>query len=408
VTDASLPTATGHLPLAGVRVLDLTRALAGPFCTMLLGDLGADVLKVEPLEGEFARRVGPWQGDVSLYFISSNRNKRSLALDMWSPDGREVLRTLAAHVDVVVENFRPGVLDALGLGSEWCAEQLPHLIVTSVSGFGHVGPRANEPCYDQVALGMAGLMSVSGTEESGPMRSGIPLADTLTGMFAALGVCAALAGRQVRTVHTSLLESAIGVLTLQGQRYLSLGEVPGPAGNDHPIVVPYGVFRTATQSINLAVGTPQQLSALCEIVGEPGLDEDPRFSTPQARLANKTVFVDRIQQRLMQRDAAHWLAAFAAAHIPCGPINDMAEVFAEEQVTALGIVEQVEHPVLVSVPMARGPLWFDGVPAGIRRAAPELGEHSLEILAECGLDAAVVEDLRARGIVGVADLPGSA
>jgi crotonobetainyl-CoA:carnitine CoA-transferase CaiB-like acyl-CoA transferase len=397
------------LPLAGIRVLDLTRALSGPFCTLLLGDLGADIVKVESLGGEVCRQWGPWQGSESLYFLAANRNKRGISLDMWSEEGRELLRTMAGHFDVVVENFRPGVLDALGLGKDWVAEHHPDLVVASVSGFGHVGPQANEACFDQVALGMGGLMSITGSEESGPMRSGIPLADTLTGIFAALGICAALVGRRPgRTVQTSLLESVIGVLTFQGQRYLSLGEVPERAGNDHPVVVPYGVFRTADRPINLAAGTGPQWVSLCEVIGAPELATDERFATPQDRIRNKRELVDTIEARFVQQGADEWLNVLAAAHIPSGPINDMAQTFSEPQVQALGVVQQVEHASLGSVTMARGPLWIDGRPTSLRRAAPVLGQHTIEVLEECGYSHEAIRGFVKRGVVNAAEVAAPA
>jgi crotonobetainyl-CoA:carnitine CoA-transferase CaiB-like acyl-CoA transferase len=388
------------LPLKGIRVLDLTRALAGPFCTALLGDFGADIVKVETPSGEVCRQWGPWQNSESLYFLAANRNKRSLAIDMWSEEGRRVLREMAPHLDVVVENFRPGVLDDLGLGADWFRENHPHVIVASLSGFGQVGPRAKEACFDQVALGFGGLMSITGTEESGPMRSGIPLADTLTGIFGALGICAALVKRRDgQTVQTSLLESVIGVLTFQGQRYLSTGEVPEPVGNDHPTVVPYGVFRTATQPINLAAGTGPQWHSVCEVIGAPELANDPRFAAPPSRAANKALVKAEIESRLVREPAAHWLAELTARHVPCGPINDIGQTFAEAQVEALGIVQHVEHPRAGDVPMARGPLWMDGRPTPIQKAAPVLGADSVDVLKECGFSSEQIDGLLSAGTV---------
>ena len=223
------------LPLDGIRVLDLTRALSGPFCTALLGDLGADVIKIESPDGDVGRAWGPYDQGESLYFLAANRNKRSVALRLWSDEGKILLRRLAMKCDVLVENFRPGVLDALGLGEEWRSEHAPDLIVSSISGFGHVGPMRDEPCFDQVAQGMSGFMSLTGTVDSGPTRAGVPLADLTAGMFAALGICATLASpERGRTVHTSLLEGMIGLLGFQAQALVSLGEVAGPAGNRHP------------------------------------------------------------------------------------------------------------------------------------------------------------------------------
>ncbi|KQW45908.1 hypothetical protein ASC77_18480 [Nocardioides sp. Root1257] len=388
--------------MTGIRVLDLTRALSGPFCTALLGDLGADVVKVESPQGELCRKWGPYQGSESLYFIAANRNKRSLALDIWSEQGRALLREMVGGFDVLVENFRPGVMAKLDLDSKSLAELHPHVIVASISGFGHVGPRSGEACFDQVAQGMGGLMSITGSPETGPLRSGIPLADNLSGMFAALGICAALVGRrQSQTVHTSLLESVIGVLTFQGQRYLSLSEVPDGVGNDHPVVVPYGVFRTADSPINLAAGTAAQFGALCAVVGRPELVLDPRFEDSQIRRGHKDDLRRELESRLVMRSSSEWLAELKEASVPCGPINDIAQAFGEPQVEALQIVQQVEHPVLGTIPIARGPLWMDGAPTPIRLVAPQLGQHSVEVLEQSGIDDERIAQLVAQGVVAV-------
>lgn len=405
-TETSITTTDEHdveLPLTGTRVLDLTRALSGPFCTSLLGDLGADVVKIESIGGEVCRVWGPYQDSESLYFIAANRNKRSLSMDMWSERGRELLRSIVGHFDVVVENFRPGVLAALGLDGEWMKAHHPEVIVASISGFGHVGPRSNEACFDQVAQGMGGLMSLTGSAESGPMRSGIPLADNLSGMFAALGICASLAGRKRgQSVHTSLFESVIGVLTFQGQRFLSLGEVPDRAGNDHPVVVPYGVFRTADDPINIAAGMYTQFVALCATVGAPELANDPRFEDPKTRKDNQTQLHHELESRLLENTADHWLTELKLANVPCGPIYNVAQTFADPQVKALRVVQEIEHPVLGTVPVARGPLWLGGKPTSVRRGAPLLGEHTVEVLQECGLDGAAIDDLIASGTISVA------
>jgi crotonobetainyl-CoA:carnitine CoA-transferase CaiB-like acyl-CoA transferase len=393
------------LPLSGTRVLDLTRALSGPFCTALLGDLGADVAKVEPLRGELCRQFGPYQGSESLYFVAVNRNKRSIAVDMWSESGRELLKSMVGQCDVLVENFRPGVLDAL-LGEQWLKDEHPDVIVTSISGFGHVGPRSGEACFDQIAQGMGGFMSLTGTQESGPMRSGIPLADILSGMFAALGVCASLAGRRRgQSVHTSLLEGILAVLTFQGQQYLSLGEVPEPAGNDHPVTVPYGVFPTADQRINLAAATDAQWKGLCEVIGAPELATDERFATPRSRFQNKGALNRQIDAKLALKPATEWLAALKAAHIPCGPINDLSQTFAEPQVEALEVVQEVTHSVLGNVPVTRGPVWIGGSAPRVRRAAPMLGEHTAEILSEWGHTQDAIDRLIDQGTVTTAARP---
>lgn len=388
------------LPLAGIRVLDLTRALSGPFCTALLGDLGADVVKVETPAGEVVRQWGPYQDDESLYFIAANRNKRSISIDIWSDAGRELLRSLVGNFDVVVQNFRPGVLDALGIGQDWMTEHHPNTIIASISGFGHVGPRAGEACFDQVAQGMGGLMSVTGSNETGPMRSGVPLSDMLTGMFAALGVCASLAGKtRGMAVHTSLLESVIAVLIFHGQRYLSLDEIPERVGNDHPVVVPCGVFPTSDGQINIVAGTDQQWIKLCSVLGADELASDPRYASPKMRYENKSELVREINNQLATKTSAEWLSLLASASVPCGPINDMQQTFDEPQVKALGIVEDVKHPTLGTIPIARGPLWIGGKPTSVRRVAPMLGEHTNEILAECGYTEEAIGSLRASGLI---------
>ncbi|UUW91426.1 CaiB/BaiF CoA transferase family protein [Pimelobacter simplex] len=375
------------LPLHGIRVLDLTRALSGPFCTALLGDLGADVIKIESPEGDVGRAWGPYDEGESLYFLAANRNKRSVALRLWSDDGKALLRRLAEQCDVLVENFRPGVLDALGLGEDWRTEHAPDLVVSSISGFGHVGPMRDEPCFDQVAQGMSGFMSLTGSAESGPTRAGVPLADLVAGVFAALGICAALAapGRG-RTVHTSLLEGMIGLLGFQAQALVSLGQVAGPAGNRHPVVAPYGVFATADGAINLAAATEQQWQRLCAVLERTDLVGDPRFARPADRSANRDELQAEIEKVLRAARSSYWLDELRRAEIPAGPIHDLAGVFADAQVAALHLVDEVEHPVLGTVPMIRGPLWIDGEPLQVRRTAPGLGEHTDEVLAELGLN----------------------
>jgi crotonobetainyl-CoA:carnitine CoA-transferase CaiB-like acyl-CoA transferase len=391
------------LPLAGVRVLDLTRALAGPFCTTLLADMGADVTKVESLTGDMIRGWGPFDAETSLYHLSVNRNKRSLAVDLRSPEGRALLRDLAARSDVLVENFKPGILAGLGLDPAVLAEELPELIVASVSGFGSVGPLRDDPGFDQIAQGMAGLMSVTGPTDGGPTRVGVPIADLLSGMFTAFGVAAALAGRS-RTggrvhVETSLVESVLGVLTFQAQRYLSLGEVPASVGNDHPVISPYGVFPTADAPLNIAIATEQQWQAFCDVVEAPGLAAHPDFVDGKCRQANRDALRVEIERLLRGRTSNEWLTLMRAAGLPVGPIHDMAGVFADEQVTALEMVTTVEHPALGQVETMRGPLRLNGVPVPVERAAPLLGQHTVEVLEELGRTPSAIEDLLGSGTV---------
>lgn len=402
-SSADAPNTGTGLPLEGLRILDLTRALSGPFCASLLGDLGADVIKVESLEGDMIRRWGPFKDDTSLYHLAVNRNKRSIAVDMRSFEGAELLKRLAVHADVLVENFRPGVLENLGLSKTWLDANASTLIVAGISGYGESGPLAHEPCFDQIAQGMGGLMSVTGTPVSGPLRSGVPMADMLSGTFAAVGICAALVGRErsgrASTVGTSLLESVMGILAFHAQRFLSLGEVPLLAGNDHPVISPYGVFDTADAPINLAAATDGQWRALCKVLAREDLAADPMYESQATRAHNKDALRKEIESVLISRTSATWIEDLRNARVPVGPINDIAQMFDEQQVKAIRMVEQVEHPDLGTVSILRGPLHFDAEPTHIRRTPPLLGEHSREICEEVGMSASEIDALFERRII---------
>lgn len=391
------------LPLSGIKVVDLTRALAGPFCTALLGDFGAEVIKVEGLPGGDATRAWPpFDDDRSLYYMSTNRNKRSIALDMRAPESQQILAKLVADADVLVENFRPGVLAKLGLDPQRLREERPDLVISSVTGFGEVGPRATDAGLDQVAQGMAGLMSVTGAGEQTPMRFGVPIADMTAGMYSAFGIAASLAGRprngRASRVSTSLLEGAVSLLSFQAQRFLSAGEVPQPQGNDHPIISPYGTFRAADTSLNVAVGTEAQWFVLCEILGAPDLATHPDYSHPALRAANRQPLYVELNKLFAAEPASSWLAQLGAAGVPCGPIHSVDEVFADPQVEAVGMVQKV--PGRPDDRLLRGPLSIDGQPVGIHRAPPALGEHSYEILTGLGYRPQTIDELMDRGIVG--------
>jgi len=392
------------LPLDGVRVLDLTRALAGPTCTALLGDLGAEIVKVESVpRGDTARNAPPFDQGRSLYFAAVNRNKRSVAIDLRSPDGGRLLRRLLDRSDVLVENYRPGTLTAMGLDPDELLATRPGLVIASVSGYGHVGPEARTPGLDQIAQGMSGLMSVTGAGEETPMRAGVPIVDSVTGIFAALGVSAAIAARERtgrgRHVRTSLLESALAVMSFQAERYVAAGEVPAPEGNAHPVLTPYGAFATRDRPVNIAAGSEKQWRALCAVLGAPELPEDPRFATTQARLDHRAELTAEVERRLAVRDAADWIPQLRAAGIPCGPIHDMAGVFADPQVQALGMVQDLVGVDGLDLPLLRGPLWSGGEPVPVRLPPPAYGGNTREILVEAGLTDAEIDDLAARGVV---------
>ncbi|WP_435244576.1 CaiB/BaiF CoA transferase family protein [Streptomyces sioyaensis] len=396
------------LPLAGVRVIDLSRALSGPFCTTLLADLGADVVKVETPGGDMIRTWGPYDHGVSLFHVATNRNKRSVALDTRSEEGRAVLRRMVQDADVLVENFRTGVLEKIGVGPDWLAEHAPGVLLASIRGFGSVGPLKSAPCFDQVVQGMGGLMSLTGEPGGGgEMRVGIPIADLTSGMFAALGVAAGLAGRargsRPHRVETSLLESVLGILNLQAQGYLSTGVIPRSVGNDHPAISPYGMFRTADRPVNIAAGTQRQFEQLCTMLGLDELPSDERFLDAAGRLAHRQELRAELERELTREPAAAWVAKLRAYGVPAGPVHDMAGVMADEQVQAVEMVSTVEHPDLGTTPVLRGPLRVDGTPTAVSRPAPRLGEHSREIMRETGISERDIDRLIAGGVLLTAE-----
>ncbi len=367
-------------PLAGVRVLDLSRALAGPYCTMLLADAGADVLKVEPPTGDDSRGWLPVTeregGSESAYFLSTNRGKRSIRLDLKTPEGAEQLRNLAARADVLVENYRPGLLDRLGLGLEELRRANPRLVTLSITGFGTGGPDGHRPGFDQIVQAEAGLMSLVGAPDGEPTRVGLPIGDLLAGMFGAYGVSLALLERK-RTgrggrVDTSLLSSVVAVHAFHGAGWLSAGVEPRRTGNRHPSIAPYGTFRCADAELVIAVGSESLWRRFAAVVG---LDPDrPDIATNAQRVA----VVDRLQEEidgaLADRQAADVLAALDEAGVPAGRIRTVPEVYDWEQVRHLGLVHELDHPVLGQVAVPGPALSMDGVPMASRLAPPVLGE----------------------------------
>jgi crotonobetainyl-CoA:carnitine CoA-transferase CaiB-like acyl-CoA transferase len=391
-------------PLDGVRVLDLTRAAAGPFATMLLG---AEVVKVEGTpNGDLLRAFGPFHEGEGVYFLSINRNKRSIALDLRSDEGRAILDDLAAGADIVVENFKPGVMERLGLGYERLRERDPAVIYASITGFGSGGPYSAWPGVDQIAQGMSGFMSFTGTAASGPTRVGLAFGDLNAGMWCAMGVLAAIVQRQAtgegQRVETSLLGGLVGLLSVQGQRYLSLGEVAPPAGNDHPVISPYGVFQAQDGPLNLCVATPAMWRTLCHILEVPDLAEHPDFVDNSARERNRAELTRRLDAALARDTRSAWAARLVEAGIPAGPIYDVGQVFEDPHVRAAGFIQQVDHARI-------GPLSLPANPArmsslhGDAAPPPLLGQHTCEVLGELGRSAADVEALLELGIVSQPD-----
>ncbi len=390
-------------PLAGVRVVDLTRALSGPFATMILGDLGATVVKIEPADGgDMTRAWGPFASDQSTYYLSANRSKQSLALDFRHPDGIAAIRRMVKASAVLVENFRPGIADAMGLGYEALRADNPALVYASISGYGSSGPARDWPGFDQIAQGHAGLMGLTGSD--GPTRVGAAMGDMTAGMWAALGVVAALRNSEStgrgEHVETSLVASLVAMLGVQGQRFLSTGEVPERTGNTHPVIAPYGTFAALDGPMNIAPATERMWRALCVEVGLPGLPDDPRFATNASRVDHRALVHATIEERVRQKPRAEWMEKFIAAGIPAGCINRLDEVFADAQVRHCEMVRVVQHPGLGPIPQLALPLRFDSLDVQTPVCAPPLlGENSIAILRGYGFGEDEIDSLLRRNVV---------
>jgi crotonobetainyl-CoA:carnitine CoA-transferase CaiB-like acyl-CoA transferase len=384
-------------PLDGIRVLDLTRVLAGPWAAQNLADLGAEVIKLErPKKGDDSRAFGPpWLKDAqgrdtgeSAYFACANRGKKSVTLDLAQREGQAIARELAAKSDVLLENFKFGDLDRYGLGYAQLREVNPGLIYCSVTGFGHTGPWRERPGYDFMIQGMGGLMSITGERDDrpggGPQKAGIPIADLITGMYASIAVCAALAHRAKsgagQHLDLALLDSLVAVLANQGANYLATGSAPGRLGNDHPNIAPYQVFRTADGSLILACGNDNLFGKFCEVAGCQPLAKDARFLTNGKRVENRAELTRALSEIFLKRTTRQWIDALEAAGVPSGPINDLAQVFAEPQAQARGLRFELPHPAAGKVALTRGPMRFSETPVKHDVPPPTLGQHSDEVL----------------------------
>jgi formyl-CoA transferase len=380
---------------------------------MMLGDLGADVIKVErPGRGDDSRSwgppfvgepYGPYAGEAA-YFLATNRNKRSITANLKAPEGREIVRRLARVSDVVVENFRGGTLERMGLGYDDLRGLNPGLVYCSISGYGRTGPYADRPGYDFIIQAEGGMMGITGPAEGQPYRVGIPIVDITTGMFASTAILAALRARDVtgegQYVDMSLLDSQVAVLTNVASNYLVGGQGPRRLGNAHPNITPYEAFRARDKWFALAAGNERQWAILCSVIERPDLKDDPRFADNSSRVANRAALREVLDGAFAGHDAAEWLAEFREAGLPCGPINTVPEVFQHPQAEARELVQTAEHPTAGTVQFPGFPYKFSGTPAAIRRPPPRLGEHTEEVLRDLlGYAAQEVSALREREVV---------
>ncbi len=377
------------LALAEVRVVDLTQVMAGPFCTMLLGDLGADVIKVEPPGGDLSRSMGGrrlhLKGKDHAPFLALNRNKRSIVLDLKVPSDRDHLVRLLDDADVLVENFRPGVADRLGIGFSTVAAKNPRLVYASISGFGQTGPWAGRPGFDLIAQGMSGVMSVTGTADGGPVKCGIPISDLAAGLYAACGIQAALLAREKtgrgQRVETSLFEAALGLSVWEATEYWATGEAPHPLGSAHRLSAPYQAFRASDGFLTIAALTTPHWEKLCRVLDRAELPLDEKYLSNADRLANLDSLVLEIERALSARTVEDWVDRLSAEGVPCGPILDYAQVFDAPHTAARRMVEVVDHPVDGPVRTLGIPVKLGDTPGRVRRAPPLLGEHTADILA---------------------------
>ena len=389
--------------LSGIRVLDITQVMAGPYCAMLLCDMGADVIKVEPPAGDSTRRMAGARGGDSPGFNAVNRGKRGIVVDIKHERGPHVVARLASTADVLVENYRPGAMARAGLGYEQLRAVNPRLVYASISGYGQTGPHGGRGGFDLVAQGVSGIMSVTGEPDRPPVKAGVPLTDLGASLFAVVGILAALHDRQ-RTdagqhVDTSLVEAGVALSVWEATEYLSSGRVPQPLGSAHRMSAPYQALECADGYITVGAANDRLFARLSTLLGHPEWVADPRFEDDTARVANRQALADRIEQVTRTRPRQHWLARLEAEGIPCGPINTYADVLTDEQITAREMVVETHHPTLGRLRTLGTPLKLSRTPLATGRPAPLLGQHTTEVLREAGYSEAEVAELRAAGAV---------
>jgi formyl-CoA transferase/CoA:oxalate CoA-transferase len=392
-------------PLAGTVVIDFTRVLSGPYCTMLLADMGARVIKVEqPGKGDDTRAWGPpFVHGESAYFLSINRNKESITLDLKRREAQEVLDRLLAKADVLVENFRPGTMDRMGIGYERVSTHQPRLVYCSISGFGQTGPRRDLPGYDAVVQAEGGLMSITGDADGPPYRLGVAISDIVAGIFASHGIVLALLARE-RTgrgqlVDVGMLDSTVALLTYQAGIFFATGTSPGRLGNRHPTIAPYETYTARDGDFVIAVGNDEQWRRFCGAVGLDGLASDPRFETNRDRVTRYDELRPLLAARLLERPRAQWLEALTAAGVPCGSVRDVGEVLGDPQLAARDMIAHLEHAAAGAIRTLGVPIKLSDTPGAVRTPPPQLGEHTDAVLRDLGFAAEEIARLRATGTV---------
>jgi formyl-CoA transferase len=384
--------------LDGLRVLDVTQVMAGPFCAMLLADLGADVIKVEPPAGDSTRQMPGAVGSDSPSFNAVNRGKRSIVIDLKTADGRRVFTALARSADILIENYRPGVMASLGLDYATLSAENPRLIYASISGYGQTGPNRSKGGFDLIAQGISGIMSVTGDPGGPPVKAGVPITDLGAGLFALVGILAALQHRHRagtgQYVDTSLVDAGVALSIWEATEYFSGVGVPEPLGSAHRMNAPYQAIRCADGYVTLGAANDRLFTRLCSVLGHPEWAAQPEFADNASRVANRARLASHIEAITAYEPCRHWLALLDANDIPCGPINDYAQVFADPQVVARGMVVATDHPVLGRLQTLGSPIKMSATPPDVSARAPRLGEHTDAILADAGFSAAEVTALR--------------
>jgi CoA:oxalate CoA-transferase len=391
------------MPLSGTKVVDLTRIIAGPFCTQLLADMGAEVLKVEPPEGDPLRAQGVIKDGLSWYYASYNRNKKSIVLDLYKDEGKEILRSLVKRSDVIVDNFRPGVMGKMGFSYAHLKELKPDIIYCGITGFGTGGPYRDRPAFDFIAQAVSGFMSLNGREGEEPMRVGVPISDLVAGLYAAFGIVAALVHRaqsgEGQEIQTALVDGLVSFTSFMGANFLANGSLPRRTGNDHSLVAPYGIFRASDGDVAIAPSNDQVYLKLINALGLGDLKNDPNFATNDLRVANRSKINAVVGGKISEHSQAHWIDVLNKAGVPCSTVMNLGEALDDPQIAYQEMVIKAEHPGHGEVKMVGFPVKLGGTPCKVRRPAPKLGEHTEEILRWAGYTTEQINSYREHRVI---------